>query len=91
MIDNKGAALQYKGDVPRVIASARGILVQKLLEIARENNIPVYRDPDMAEVLSAMDNGTEIPAGLYRAVAEVLAHCYRVNSRFREKMDGMLV
>ncbi len=84
----KGVALGYSnGDnAPKVIASARGILVEKLLEIAERYNITVYKDADLAEALSVLDTGMEVPEHLFRAVAEVLAYCYRVNSEFRDKM-----
>jgi type III secretion system FlhB-like substrate exporter len=86
--DRKAVALEYSGGdgAPAIVAMARGILVEKLLEIAEEYNIPVYRDSDLAEALDAMKVGDEVPEGLFRAVAEVFAYCYRVNARFRNKM-----
>ncbi len=89
--ERKGVALGYSSDdqAPRVLAVARGILVDKMIRIAEEKHITVYRDADLTEVLSAVPPGTEIPENLYRAVAEVLTYCYRVNSEFREKLDSM--
>ncbi len=89
MTIRKAAALEYSGgeEVPVIVALARGILVEKLLALAEEYNIPVYRDGDLAEALSAMDVGNEVPERLFRAVAEVFAYCYRVNARFREKLN----
>jgi len=77
---NKAVALEYDGKVPRIRATAVGFLAERLLDIAREHNITIYRDPDLAEVLSRFEAGTEIPEGLYRAAAEVLAFCYRTNN-----------
>jgi len=84
----KGAALGYSttDKAPRIIAAARGILVEKLLEIAERYNITIYKDADLAEALTGLDVGTEIPEELFRAVAEVLAYCYRTNSEFKDKM-----
>jgi flagellar biosynthesis protein len=79
-------ALEYNEDLPVVISSARGYLAEKLLEIAEKHNITVYKDNDLAEILSRLDAGTEIPENLFMAVAEVLAYCYKVNSSFREKL-----
>jgi len=83
----QGVALEYSGDVPRVLAKARGQLLQKIIEIAEKHNITVYRNPDLTEVLYKMDPGEEVPVDLYRAVAEVLAYCYRVNGDFKRKID----
>ncbi len=85
----KGAALSYNGDIPVITATARGILVRKLLEIARSHDIPVHRDRDLVEVLEKLSPGTEIPPKLYQAIAEVLAACYHSNKRLQDKIDRM--
>lgn len=86
----KAVALGYTGgkSVPEILAVARGLLVERLLKIAEENSITVYRNADLAETLSALGAGSPVPESLYRAVAEVLAYCYRVNEAFREKLDS---
>ena len=90
MIDDKKAvAIEYKGDIPKICAQASGHLVERLLQIAAENNIEIYRDPDLTEILSTVKKGSEIPEDLFRAVAEVLSYCYNVNSDFRSKIDTM--
>lgn len=86
---NIGVALEYSGDLPTVVAVARGRLYDRLMELAREHGIEIYRDPDLAKTLSFLPPGTEIPEALFLAVAEVLAHCYRVNAGFRAKLDTM--
>ncbi len=90
MKDEKiGVALEYSGDIPKILAVARGILFERLMQIAREHNITIYRDSDLAQVLSQLPAGSEIPETLFRAVSEVLAYCYRINSEFKAKLDGM--
>jgi len=84
----KAVALEYSDDIPRIIAIAKGILFDKLIEIAEKNKITIYFDPDLTEVLSALKIGAEIPENLYRAVTQVLAYCYRMNEEFRSKIDG---
>jgi flagellar biosynthesis protein len=88
--EKKGVAVGYSGDTaaPEIIYKARGVLVEKLLRLAREHNITIYRDADLAEILSALDTGTQIPENLYRAMAEVLAYCYKVNEGFRRKISA---
>ena len=78
----RAAALAYRPEketAPRVTASGRGHIAEKILETARAAGIPVREDPALAEVLSLLDPGDEIPADTYRAVAEVLAFLYRVD------------
>lgn len=87
MTERKGAALEYNGNLPRVLAVARGNMLEKMLQIAEEHNIPLYHDGDLAEVLSALEPGQDIPEDLFQAVARVLAFCYRINDEFKEKVD----
>ncbi|MCP4130299.1 MAG: flagellar biosynthesis protein FlhB [bacterium] len=89
METGKGVALKYNGDLPQIVAIARGKLLDRLLEIAEENSITVYRDPDLTEVLSQLEIGASIPEDLFKAVSEVLAYCYKINAGFRKKMAGL--
>jgi Uncharacterized homolog of the cytoplasmic domain of flagellar protein FhlB len=84
-----GVALEYSGEIPKILATARGILFDRLIQIAREHNITIYKDSDLAGVLSQLPVGIEIPETLFKAVSEVLAYCYRINSDFKTKMDNM--
>ncbi len=85
----KAVALGYEGEgAPSVVAAAKGMLAEKLLAIARSHNVPVYEDADLAEVLSALKAGDEIPENLFRAVAEVFAYCYGINERLKQKLDA---
>jgi flagellar biosynthesis protein len=84
----KSVALQYDKDAPKIIASARGILAEKLLKIAMEKNITIYKDDDLAEILSKFKTGDVIPETLFGAVSVVMAYCYRINSDFRRKLNN---
>ena len=64
---------------PKVVAKGRGLTAQKIIDLAQKNNIPVHEDPDLVDILSAIELNEEIPPELYRVVAEVLAMIYRVN------------
>jgi len=88
--ERKGVAIEYSGDVPRILAAARGILFDKLIEIAKINNITIYQDADLTAVLSELEVGSRIPVELYKALSEVLAFCYKVNIDFKTKMEGMV-
>ena len=54
---------------------------------ARENNVPVAEDQNLAEVLEALDVDVEIPAEPYHAVAEVLVFVYRLNRTYGNHQD----
>lgn len=86
MVDKraKAAALSYKqgkDSAPKVVAKGSGAMAEKILEIARKHNIPLKEDPQLVEVLSALDLNQEIPPELYKAVAEILAFVYRMTKK----------
>lgn len=76
-------ALQYeKGyDAPKVIATGKGIIAEKIIEKAGQNEVPVYKDEKLAKSLSSLEIGDEIPPELYEVVAEILV--------FVDKMDRL--
>ena len=57
---------------PRVIASGKGALAEKIIEQAQENKIPVHEDSKLADTLSKLEIGEMIPPELYEVVAEIL-------------------
>lgn len=82
-------ALGYEpGDqAPKIIATGRGHLAEKIIETAKEEKIPLHHDSKLAETLSRLDFGDYIPPELYEAVVEVLMFVDKVDS-VREKMDN---
>ncbi len=78
-------ALKYeaKKGAPEVLAKGRGLLAQKIKELARENDIPIVEKPELARAIYEMaEVGQFIPPELYKAVAEVLAFVYRLKKKF---------
>jgi flagellar biosynthesis protein len=76
----RAAALRYDGrDAPRVVATGRGLVAEKILESAREAGVPLREDPVLMEALATLELEQEIPPELYRAVAEALAWAYRLS------------
>ncbi|AOZ96308.1 flagellar biosynthesis protein [Butyrivibrio sp. INlla18] len=57
---------------PKVIASGKGALAEKIIEKAKENKIPVHEDDKLADTLSRLEIGEMIPPELYEVVAEIL-------------------
>jgi flagellar biosynthetic protein FlhB len=76
-------ALAYdeKMPAPRVVAKGRGIIAQRIREIAGEHGVPLLEAPPLARALYAHTEIDDvIPAALYRAVAEVMAYVYQLNA-----------
>lgn len=67
-------ALSYDPDdnAPRVIASGKGVIAERIIEKAQEAAVPVHRDDKLADTLSRLDIGDMIPPELYEVVAEIL-------------------
>jgi flagellar biosynthesis protein len=77
-------ALHYdRTGAPRVVAKGKGSLGAKIIEVARAHDIPVEENEVLAGALSNVELGDEIPAELYKAVAEVLIFVLRLSGRIR--------
>ena len=71
-------ALQYdEPHAPRVVATGRGWVGDKIIETAREHGVPIEENPALAQALSTIELDEEIPEALYRAVAEILGFILR--------------
>lgn len=73
----KAVALQYipeEDSAPKVIASGKGYLAEKIIEKAAEEDVPVHNDGKLADSLSKLDIGESIPPELYKIVAEILIY-----------------
>lgn len=76
-------ALKYKKEddnAPKVIAKGMGFTAEKIKEIAKENNIPIYKDEKLSKQLYNLSIGEEIPPELYNVVAEVLSFIARLDN-----------
>ncbi len=70
----KAVAIKYDPSeiAPKVVASGKGFIAEKILENAQLNKIPTYKDPKLVEELTKIDLGGNIPPELYEVVAQVL-------------------
>jgi flagellar biosynthesis protein len=78
----RAAALKYdpqQGGAPKVVAKGRGKTAQRIIDLAREHQIPLVENPGLVKMLDALNIDAEIPPELYQAVAEVLVFVYRLN------------
>ncbi len=75
----RATALRYEGhDAPKVVATGKGLVADRILDAARAAGIPLREDPLLVQALSTLELEQEIPPELYRAVAEALAWAYRL-------------
>lgn len=87
----RAAALRYdheKDDVPRLVAKGQGVVAERIVELAKQHGIPVREDPDLINLLAKLEVDQFIPESLFRAVAEVMAYVYRLNSRGDDIVRG---
>ena len=82
-------ALSYnpEEDAPKVIASGKGALAERIIEKAKEAEVPVHRDDKLADTLSRLEIGDMIPPELYEVVAEILIFVDAMD-KIKAKMDG---
>lgn len=73
-------AEQADGSAPKITASGRGHLAEKILEVAFAAGVKVRTDADLVQILEAVEVDSEIPTEAFVAVAEVLTYVYRVNA-----------
>lgn len=81
----KAVALTYDGKhAPVISASGHSALAEDILRIARENEVPIYENADLVDILARLEVGDEIPELLYRAIAEIIAFVYMLKGKVPE-------
>ena len=73
--------------VPKILATGKGEVAEKIIEKAKENDVPLYKDNKLADTLSKLKIGDAIPPELYEAVAEILVFVDDMD-RLKAKLDG---
>jgi flagellar biosynthetic protein FlhB len=80
-------ALKYEqgsSAAPTVVAKGKNFLAARIRKRAIENQVPIIENPPLAQALyKSVEVGQEIPAHLYRAVAEILAYIFRIMAKRR--------
>ncbi len=81
-------ALAYEpGDrAPKILATGKGEVAERIIEKAKENDVPFYQDNKLAETLSRLQIGDAIPPELYDVVAEILVFVDDMD-RMKAKLD----
>ena len=86
--NRSAVSLKYDSRVnksPLVTAKGKGLIADKIIALAKKNNIPIKEDPDLVQLLSQVDLNREIPASLYQVVAELLSFVYKLNNEYPSK------
>ncbi|SRR5579883_632964 len=75
-------AIRYSADspgAPKVVAKGKNYLALRIRQKALEHQVPIVENKPLAQALyKSVQVGQEIPANLYRAVAEILAYIYKL-------------
>ena len=77
-------ALEYERgsrEAPRVIAKGRGLIAERIIALAEENDIVIESNPALAKALSGVELEEEIPVELFEAVAEIIGFVLRARTR----------
>ncbi|MBS0309456.1 MAG: EscU/YscU/HrcU family type III secretion system export apparatus switch protein [Proteobacteria bacterium] len=78
---NAVAIAYLTGDTaPRVVAKGRGLIAEQIIARAKENQVFVHQSKELVTLLMKVDLDSHIPPALYRAVAELLAWLYHIES-----------
>ncbi|MCR4764533.1 MAG: EscU/YscU/HrcU family type III secretion system export apparatus switch protein [Lachnospiraceae bacterium] len=88
--EQKAVALKYdmeRDQAPRVIAKGRGHVAENIMAVAKKSTIPVYQNKTLVNMLMALEIDREVPPELYRTVAEVMAHVYRIDKHAQSRMQ----
>lgn len=78
-------ALKYNVEemrAPKVVAKGTELFAKKIIEVARQHNVPVIENPPVARALfKLVDVNREVPPELYKAVAEILMFVYNLRKK----------
>ncbi len=72
---------QSLGVAPKVLAAGFGNVAKSILSIARESNVHIHHDAQLAPLLARVPVGQEIPEDAYQVVAELLAFLYQADQK----------
>ena len=78
----KATAIKYEQgyDVPIVTAAGIGYIADKILQKAEESKVAIVQNEELANLLSSVDVGSEIPIELYDAIAKVIAYVMDIDT-----------
>lgn len=72
-------ALEKENSAPIVVASGMGTVAQKIVDVAMDNNVPIYEDDSLAALLSQLQVGSQVPPGLFQAIVDIYIYFLNFN------------
>jgi flagellar biosynthesis protein len=80
-------ALAYSagGSAPKVVATGKGVIADRIIEMAQQSGVFVHESPELVALLMDVDLDQRIPPNLYRVVAELMAWLYRIEAALPPK------
>jgi flagellar biosynthesis protein len=82
--NTKAVALKYRAyeeNAPKVIAKGKGEIAKKIIEKAKEFDVPLFQNEELANMLLNVEVNEEIPPKMYEAVVEVFIWLYKLEER----------
>ncbi|MGB9814015.1 MAG: EscU/YscU/HrcU family type III secretion system export apparatus switch protein [Thermovenabulum sp.] len=79
----KAVALKYEKDrdnAPILVAKGQGEIAKEIIKLAEKESIPILSNSSLVDALMKIEIGFEIPPELYKAVAEILAFVYSLDT-----------
>lgn len=81
----KAVALQYDfQNAPTLTAKGSGFMAQRIMDVAEEHGVMLYKSPELVEILGTLELGDEIPESLYLAVAEIIAFAHNLKAPIKD-------
>jgi flagellar biosynthesis protein len=89
----QAVALEYdpNDSAPKVVAIGKGALADKIIEQAKQSDVPIHKDEKLANTLSKLQIGEMIPPELYEVVAEILIFVDgmdKIKAKVKAHQDG---
>jgi flagellar biosynthesis protein len=83
----KAIALEYKSidSLPKILATGSGISAEKIIQVAKENDIPITKDEQLVSLLQQSKIGSSITPESFKIVAEVITFLYHAEQKWQEK------
>jgi flagellar biosynthesis protein len=80
-VQNAVALTYQNGDAaPKVVAKGKGLIAEEIIARAKEHGVHVHQSKELVSLLMKVDLDRDIPPALYRAVAELLAWLYHIDT-----------
>lgn len=82
----KAVALKYNAEAdvaPVVIASGYGTIAEKIIDIAEQKGIPVFRDDSAASLMCMLEVGSNIPPELYEVIAAIYLQLLKTSAEIK--------